>query len=219
MKEPAPSLEDLRRGFEALSETSAPRLDCPEAGAIWDALRVETSSRDVESVVEHIARCFACAEAWRLGVETAGRPRLPVVSRAPAAGFRMWAGLAAAAVVVLGAGLGVILIMPRGTPPVVMRAGAEAAITSLVPETTPLPRGACHLRWSSPSAQARYTLRVGLEDLSPVAFAQNLDRPEYTIPAKSLEKVPPGAILVWRVEADLPDGRHLASPAFMNRVE
>jgi hypothetical protein len=110
-------------------------------------------------------------------------------------------------------------MLRRGQPPVVMRAGEEIAIRSLVPESAPLPREACVLKWSEPAGGARYTVRVGTEDLSPVARAENLDRAEYTVPAKDLERIPPASVLVWRVEAVLPDGRRIASPGFRNRLE
>lgn len=218
MKETLPPLEDLRRGFAALSATAAPRGDCPAPEAIWDALRGESPTDSAATVVEHTSRCYACAEVWRLDFEFSGRKLPSVVSGTRAPAFKVWVGLAAAAVLLVAAGIG-IMMMPRGSQPVVTRSGEETAITSLVPETAPLPRGACTLRWSSPSAQARYTLRVGTEDLSPIASGQNLDHPEYTVPEKNLEKLLPGATIVWRVEADLPDGRHIASPAFRNKVE
>jgi hypothetical protein len=114
---------------------------------------------------------------------------------------------------------GLVVILRRGAPPVVMRAGEEVAIRSLVPESAPLPREACVLRWSEPAGGARYTVRVGTDDLSPIALGENLDQTEYRVQAKDLEKVPPGAVIVWRVEAVLPDGRRIASPGFRNRLE
>jgi hypothetical protein len=216
------STDDLKAAFASLSESAAGGPDCPPPEAIWEAFTGAGSPADVSSVVEHTSRCFACAEAWRLAREfrggsipEAGSSGSTPASRVPE--LRTWTALAAA-VITLAAGLGIMLLL-RGAPPVVMRAGEEVAITSLVPESIPLPKNACILKWSEPAAGARYTVRVGTEDLSPIALAEKLDRPEYKVETKDLEKVPAGAAIVWRVEAVLPDGRRVASPTFKNRVE
>ena len=216
------SPEDLKTAFASLSESATGGPDCPTPEAIWDAVTGGSTSGDAATIADHTSRCFACAEAWRLAREfcgaTGAEPGSEGAAPAPGVpGIRTWTALAAAGVV-LAAGLGLLMIR-QGSPPAVMRAGEEVAIVSLVAETTPLSREACVLRWSEPGAGARYTVRVGTEDLSPVAHAENLDRPEYTVEAKDLEKVPPGAAIIWRVEAALPDGRRLASPGFRNRVE
>lgn len=216
------SPEDLEAAFASLSESAVSGPDCPTPGEIWETARGGESPVRASAVVDHTSRCFACAEAWRLAREISGR-RIPEpgsagstpTSRVP--GLRTWTALTAAAVVVT-AGLGVLMYR-RSTPPFVMRAGEEVAIHSLVPESAPLPREGCVLRWSKAADGARYTVRVGTEDLAPIALAENLDQPEYTVQIKDLEKVPPGSAFVWRVEAVLPDGRRLASPGFRNRLE
>ncbi|HKQ18800.1 MAG TPA: hypothetical protein VJW75_03535 [Candidatus Eisenbacteria bacterium] len=226
--------EDLRAEFATLSASAVGGPDCPPPEAIWDAVTGAASSAAASAVVDHTSRCFACAEAWRLARELHGPARAEPGSmsgsepgsaqgstgRAPAIrdpAIRNWTALAAA-VVVLSAGVG-ILMLRRQTPTVVMRAGEEVTIASLTPESVPLPKQACVLKWSEPAGGARYTVRVGSEDLSPVAHAENLDRNEFTIPPADLEKLPPGSVIVWRVEAALPDGRRLASPGFRNRLE
>jgi hypothetical protein len=216
------SPEDLKAAFASLSESAAGGPDCPSPGEIWESARGGASPARASAVVDHTSRCFACAEAWRLAGEFGGRtvPESGSAGSTPASrapGFRTWTALAAA-VLLVTAGFGVV-ILRRGAPPVVMRAGEEVAIRSLASESAPLSREACVLKWSEPAAGARYTVRVGTEDLTPIANAENLDRPEYTVPAKDLGKVPPGSVIVWRVEAVLPDGRRIASPGFRNRVE
>lgn len=213
-------LAKLRADFASLSADAVPGPDCPVPDAIWEALRGELPAASTAAMVEHTTRCHACAEAWRLGRELAGpvsavgrvvRPRM-------FSGPAVWAGLAAAALLIVVAGIG-IFMPPEGRQQDVMRAGAELEIRSLVPETAPLPRSACVLKWSEPAAGARYTIRVGTPDLTTIATARSLEKPEYQVSANSLEKLPPGATIVWRVEADLPDGRRIASQAFLNRVE
>jgi len=225
MNENRPSLEDLRAAFTSLSANAAPGPDCPAPDSIWEALRGGMSARSTAVIVEHTSRCHACAEAWRLGREFAGQKRADAgaVARATAFPFRapaygVWAGLAAAALLLIVVGIGVVM-PPPGQQPEVTRAGEEKTIQSLVEGSAPLLRDACVLKWSAPAAEARYTLRVGTQDLTPIASLQNLERPEYQVPIKNLEKLPPGATIVWRVEAILPDGRRIASQAFMNRIE
>lgn len=232
MNEAPRSSKDLQDAFVSLSERAVPGPDCPPAGAIWEAVTAEASQERASAVVEHMSGCFACAEAWRLAREFGARAvpeggaapgsasRIPggsmgvpgTGSRVPGAGT--WFALAAALVVIVGVGV----MLRRTEPPPVMRAGDEVAIRSLVAEATPLPREDCVLKWSEPAPGARYTVRVGLEDLSPIALAQNLDRAEYKVEPKDLEKVPPGSKIIWRVEAALPDGRRIASPTFANRL-
>jgi len=214
--------EDLRAAFASLSESSVSGPECPSPEEIWDAAAGGESPARVSAVVDHTSGCFACAEAWRLAREFGGQSKMAPGSpgSTPAArvpGRRAWTALAAA-VVVLSAGIGVV-VLRRGAPSVVTRAGEEVEIRSLVPESAPLPRETCILKWSQPGDGARYTVRVGTEDLSPIALAEHLDQPEYRLTATDLEKIPPGAAIVWRVEAVLPDGRHIASPGFRNRLE
>lgn len=222
MTEAPRSLEDLKAAFASLSDSAVGGPECPPSEEIWESATGGGSPVRVSDVVDHTSRCFACAEAWRLAREFGVRTILEPGSAgsSPAArvpGRRTWTALAAA-VVVVTTGLGVLMYR-RSAPPFVMRAGEEVAIHSLVPESAPLPREGCVLRWSKPADGARYTVRVGTEDLAPIALAENLDQPEYTVQLKDLEKVPPGSAIVWRVEAVLPDGRRIASPGFRNRLE
>jgi len=211
------STEELRRRFASLSEQAVPGDSCPTPEAIWDALRGEASSAQTESIVMHTAECPACAEAWRLGREFAGQSG--AAAREP---VRRWPGrwtiLALAASLVIVAGIAIQRIM-WSPAPIPTRSAAELTIRSLLGESEALHRQACRLRWSEAGPQARYVVRVGGADLSMIDTSPSLDKPEYVVPEKSLEKIPPGATIVWRVEASLPDGRKMASPAFKNVIE
>jgi hypothetical protein len=207
--------EDLRATFASLSESAVGGPECPSPEEIWESATGGGDRVRASTVVDHTSRCFACAESWRLARAFSGQPISSPAAGNP--GRRTWTALIAA-VVVLSGGIGVVMLR-RGVPPDAMRAGEEVTIRSLVPESSPLPREACVLRWSEPIGGARYTVRVGTEDLSAIALAENLDRAEYRVLEKDLEMIPSGSAIVWRVEAVLPDGRRIASPGFRNRVE
>jgi len=217
MSEVDPSLEELRRRFASLSADAVPGESCPPAEAIWEAVRGEAPPAKIESVVAHTAGCPACAETWRIGrafvAEGPAAASEPIPRRA-----RPWAALALAAALVVVAGIAVQRWL-RGPEPIVTRSGEESGIRSFIPETAVLHRQSCRLRWSEAGPEARYIVRVGAEDLTTIATSASLDKHEYVVPEKSLEKLAPGATIVWRVEASLPDGRKAASPAFKNRVE
>jgi hypothetical protein len=223
MNEDRPPLEALRAAFASLSASASPGPDCPVPDSIWEALSGEMSARSTAAIVEHTSRCPACAEAWRLGHELAGQRGAEASAVARSTAFRapgigVWASLSAAALLFIVVGIGIVM-RPPGQQPGVTRASEEKTIQSLVEGTASLPRDVFVLKWSAPAAGARYALRVGTQDLTPIASTQGLERPEYQVPVKSLERLPPGATIVWRVEAILPDGRRIASQAFMNRVE
>jgi hypothetical protein len=214
-------LEDARQHFAALSERAIPGAGCPPPEEIWDAVKGVASAQETESIVSHTAACPSCAEAWRLGHDLirSGAPlSMPGAPRQGARMFRRTLALALAAAVLLVAGAGIVRTLLQPSP-VAMRAGEDAVIISLVPETAALHRGSATLRWSDAGEGARYSVRVGTSDLTAVAGAEGLDQPRYTIPPESLEHLPAGASLVWRVEAVFPDGRRIASPAFKNAVE
>ncbi len=210
-------LEELRRRFASLSVNAVPGDSCPPAEAIWEAVRGQAPPAEIESVVAHTAGCPACAEAWRLGRAFAGAGSAAESEPLPRRALR-WTTLALAASLVVVAGIAVQRTL-RGPEPIVTRSGEESGIRTFIPETVALQRKSCRLRWSQAGPGARYIVRVGAEDLTTIATSASLDKPEYIVPEKSLEKLPSSATIVWRVEASLPDGRKLASPAFKNRVE
>lgn len=207
--------------FALLSEEARGGEDCPAPGAIWECSRGEAAPAEVRRVVIHTSSCSGCAELWRLAREMAGGPRAaPAAPRAPRARPR-WIGLAAAAAVLLAAGAAIrLLTEPARTDLPVLREGEgeDAAIRSLVPESEPLPRAAVFLKWTDLGQGARYNVLVGTEDLTVLASPKGLASAEYAVPVETLEGLPPGAAILWRVEAVFPDGRRLASPTFRVRV-
>jgi len=213
--------DDLRRGL--LDPAPSSREACPGSDTLASAAagRLEEPARD--TVLDHLAVCRACAEEV-IALRPLGPWARAAAARFPEAGrgtrarprpWTRWSLWATAAVAVVG----LSLLLPRGSGPPQERTQPEPAIRSLIPESTPLPRDRCVLRWSDAGPGARYAVSVLSNDLQPLATATGLERPEYTVPADALRTVPAGGGIVWSVEARWPDGRRRSSPTFVVRLD
>jgi len=209
---------------------AAVRSDCPDPARLWDAAHGGARPNEIEALADHAAACAPCTVAWRLAHEEAKS----AADAAPFAGADRrrlsgvhlpggWMGLAAAAVFLVAvAGLAIRAVAPRmGSTPASheLRAPSDRGIVSLVAEDTPLPRGACLLRWSSAGPGARYRIEVTDERLELVAESRGLEREEYHVPEGALAAVAHGARILWRIEDERPDGWRSTSPTFSARVE
>lgn len=61
----------LRVAFASAFLTSCPTDACPEPEELWDALHGAPDAALRQRVVDHVATCPVCAEAWRLAARTA----------------------------------------------------------------------------------------------------------------------------------------------------
>jgi hypothetical protein len=211
----------LREAWLGSSRDAAPRADCPEPSVLWEAARGETDPGTARALVSHTVECPACAEAWRLAMEVARMepaeaPRL--AAAAPSRTEWRWIGVAATVAALAAAGALLVRHGPETDRPL-FRDTERLAIRSLLPETAPVPRASCLLRWSGGPPGTRYRIEVATERLDVVDRARDLDRPEYLVPAKALAAVPPGARLLWQVEARTPDGGRVTSPTFVLRLD
>lgn len=221
----------LREAFTARTGTAPGGPEaCPAPERIYDAARGALPPGEVREVVEHLAVCPECAEAWRLAAALEEEARAAGATEAsfPGTARRPWylQPLKAAATVALGlvavAVVWTVVQAPEEAP--VWRGDGELEIRSLLPEGEALPRGEAVLRWTpvpeEDSEGTTYDLRVTTEDVfTPVAEADGLEEARFTIPAEALEGLTPGAELLWRVEARLEDGRSVASPTFTTPVQ
>ena len=204
----------LRLAFAELSRLAAPREDCPDSGALFDAATGSVAGERFDATVEHTVGCGACAEAWRLA-RTLSEERKQVDEPLRAASRRfVWLSLAAA-VVIVAAALPIMLRWSSQTASPEWRRLGQVEIRSLQPEDQPLPRERFVLRWSEPAPGARYWVTVGTERLETLAASGPLDRAEFTVPESALAPLPAGSKLLWRVEARLADGRMVSSPTFI----
>lgn len=218
MKKEEGEVARLRRAFAAPAETDAALSTCPSPEKIWEAVRGELQPNEAGEIVEHTAVCAACAEDWRLA---AALQRPETASVIPAADrftagrrLRNWTLAAAAALAV--AVVGVQWVQKPDSGQVIYREGEQASIQSLLEEGQALPREQFLLRWSTPDTPgATYDVEVSTEDLRVIASADDLREPQLLVPASSLAGVPPGTRLLWKVEAELPDGGRVSSPTFV----
>lgn len=207
--------DDLRRSLSAHAGTS--REGCPSAEAVTAAWSGGLEGTEREAVVDHLGRCRDCAEEVQQLRSLELWSHVWARRLKPMRGWvRRWPAWAAAALILLG--LPLLVTLPESGPPVT-REQPEAAIRSLLPESTPVPRDRVVLRWSEAGEGARYSVSVLTLDLRPLARAEGLERPEYAVAPATLEPVPRGGQIVWAVEARWSDGRRLSSPTFVTRLD
>jgi len=207
-------LEALRRAFAALPAVPPDPAACPPAERILAAVAGELQPAELRDLLAHIAACPACAADWRLAVEMerpAGEAQeeeayspLSTSDHPRARRLAAWGASVAAAVALLVVGL-----LPRlhGDRSATLR-GPQAGPTLSVPDV--LPRESCVLRWSSMEG-ATYDLDVHAGDGRRVEQAAGLTTVQYQIPPVHLAEIPAGSELTWKVTANLPGGRRLAS--------
>lgn len=216
--------EPLRRVFAAggAAATSA----CPPADRLWAGAARALERAELEGLIDHVATCGPCSDAWRIAVdvqrdEAPGLPRRAVVPFRPR---RAWTPVAWAAGIAASAVLVIHLAVPRmPAPPPSSDAGPirgaqPGAPAGLVDDGAALPREACILRWSETGAGAQYFVRVLDERMTVVTRGEWLDRPEFTVPREALARVQAGARLFWQVESRAADGTRRASPVYSFRI-
>jgi len=221
--EPRASDERLAEAFRALGSTDDTEVPEDLRERIWLAVSGALPPEERRDLVERTVTDPACAEAWRVASElwqasqASAAAATALTAPVPAA---RWAPrwLAAAAVLLLGAALGVISLLNR-PPGDEFRASPDFAVESLLPAGAALPRDAFRLRWTPGPEGSRYDVRVTTEDLRVLATAADLTTAEFAVEPAVLAGLPGGASLLWQVDASLPNGNRLASPTFIVRVE
>ncbi len=197
---------------------------CPRPERIWEAARGGLKPREVAELVDHTLACSDCSLAWQLAVEL-GRAERQARCSLPFTVPRrrqIWGGvLAAAAAVLLAVTIPWQDVGER--PPSGTRGGqlpGISGIRSLVPPDEPLSRQDCVLSWSSPWADATYSIKVVDEGFDKtLAQASGLTMPEFQVPAESLIALEPDTSLNWYVEATAPDGSSLGGQSFASPLE
>jgi hypothetical protein len=206
--------EALRHAFATPDPHEPADRDCPDPGSIWDAVHARSTPPERRRIVEHLATCQACAADWRAA--------MVAIRASPAQFRRRWRPLplAAAAVVLLGVALGVVLRSgaPETREPI-FRALEAVSLGSPLADGASLPREAFVLRWDAVEEGTRYAVRVTDRRLEPLFEAGALTGASVEVPADALAGLEPDAVVLWQVEAVLPDGRRLVSETFTARLE
>jgi hypothetical protein len=163
------------------------------------------------AIIDHVAKCAECTQAWRIAVEVGARDAQVPVTRRP------W-HFALAASVILAVGLVTYLVIPvdQGTPQ--YREGVDplAPVSAI---GSSLPRDRFVLRWSAGPSGTTYVVRLSTADLASLLVKSDIAATELTVPSSVLANVKAGDELLWQVEARLPDGRRVVSQTFVVRVE
>lgn len=214
MSAPEPSdLERLRAALAASTGDESP----VDPGRIFDAVHGDTSSEERQTLVDEIADDPEALEAWRLAMELAPGPAVSAPGSASGVSST-WKWLGVAAGLLLAVGLARPLLAPwRQFGPPVYRGIEGLSIASLLPEGEPLPRAAPVLRWTAID-QARYRVRVFTADLQPLAETSDLATAAYPLPPDVMDRLPGGAVVLWQVEAEAPQGT-VVSPTFATRLQ
>src|SRR5262245_36488974 len=214
--------EELRRLFsEEAAARQAGRERCPSPEVLAEAASGVFTSVSRESLADHLVACADCAEEFRLrgaaDADADGEAAPRAARWALSSTSRSWGWAAAAAV--LAAVLAIPLLRSPQPEAPNTRTQRTLEIRSAIPEDRALPRAACLLRWSPGPAGTQYTVTVAATDLTTLHTATGLSEPALEVPAAKLASVPAGGRVLWTVEAELPDGRRVRSPAFAARLE
>jgi hypothetical protein len=231
MNQDMQELARLRAAFTAPAADSPAPEDCPSPETIWSAVRGELPPQALREVLDHTARCAACAEDWRLAMEVnrqAEEQELATPGQLPAnvvvgrfGGLRTWrsaaAAVALAASLLVAVGIYREAVVPGQTA--AYRAPQEATVRSLLAAGQALPREAAVLRWTPVAGATSYDVSVSTEDLRQVASAHGQTATVYQLPQQALAGLPPGTKLLWLVDAVFPDGHHVTSPTFTTPLQ
>jgi hypothetical protein len=205
--------ERLRQGLAAAPGGHGD--DCPDPDRLWAGAHGELRRDELVVLVDHVSACGECAEAWSI---LAGNES--DAAAAPRSRRRSWAPAIGAVAATLVVGAGVATWVSRGDRPASEFRGVEQdAIVSLHADDELCPREDARLQWSGGPAGTRYAIVVTDETLRTLDRASGLETPEHVLSAEALEQIPPGARILWRVEATLPDGSVENSRTFLSRIE
>ncbi len=201
----------LRAAWRASDDAQAP-APCPPSAALWDAADGGLTAAERARIVDHVAACGACSEAWRIAAEVGGRP----VGRLAPAGRRsgpVWVDWLAGGATLGLAAAATVLLAIRATPPSAnpWRAGAPPDAVAAAESPDELPREAFALRWSAGAAGDRYLVRITREDLTPLYTSAIVADPTVSVPAAAFAGLPAGTLLYWQVEVVGADGTRTRS--------
>lgn len=208
----------LRQAFASIEDDGA--NDPVDADRIFDALHGDLSPEERHAVIEQLVTNPAAAAAWRLAREMGpGAAHAGALDRAPDERRQsaQWKWLSVAAATVMAIGLGWQLMQWRGTDAPTYRSVESKSIASALEPGADLSRARPTLRWTGIDG-ARYRVRVLTADLQALDESPEAPALEYTLNEATLARIPPGALILWQVEARIPGEVVITSPTFSTRV-
>lgn len=210
---------DLRRAFRELPAAGADDA-CPPAERLAASARGELDLDAERDVLDHLARCGACAAAWSAVHGDVASAASAAPSPRPRSGLpgRAGAALAAAALVVaVGAGLWWLAERPPAATGDVRRAVTPEAP---VPESPLDTLGApWELRWSAGPEGTAYDVQVTTLELDELYRALRLPGTSHRLPDDAVARIREHDAVVWQVVAHRPDGERHASRSVVVRVD
>ena len=217
MNERREEYERLSRAFAARTQSRG-REECPDAEKIFEAAAGNLTRDQRMTVLDHVAQCADCTEAWRFAMESGARPVVAEESSASIPqGRTRWMPMRQAALmasVVLAVGITAYLGRPISDETPRYRDAVEPlAPASRVPEN--LPRDRFVLKWSPGPQGSSYSVRLSTADLTLLLVQHNVASPELTVPASALTQVKSGDRLLWQVEVRLPNGQQVPSETYV----
>ena len=209
--------EDLRAAYAARLREPAPPHgpDCPEPDALLAALNGEGPEADRLRTLDHALACAACRPQLALlhAVSRGAAEARPAAARL--AVWRRLAPLAAAASIVVAAGVIGLGQWRQGPGDDVTRAGDAADVTLVAPAAAgAVAAGPATFVWRAVPGALRYTLEVYAADGTVLVGIAAED----TTLATTLAGVPAGEHR-WAVRAHMSDGSERRSEARALRVE
>lgn len=205
--------EDLARLRAAFASVKGDAPDRVDAERIFDALHGDLDPEERRAIVDELVSSPDAAEAWRLAREM--DPGAVARRSEPA---RNWRWLAAAAAVVLTAGIGWQLMGPsRDAAPIYRGVESRSITSALRPEAT-LPRADPVLRWNGVPG-ARYRVRVLTSDLEVLETSAESEASEYRLSEDTVRRIAAGSYILWQVEGRIPGDAVIASPTFRVRLD
>ena len=192
-----------------------PDASCAAPETIWEASSGALPPERARQLIVHAESCPACTEAWRMAAELHRTIPAPAAARSVRRRVLAAAATVAAACVVIAL---VPLLRDTLPPAAVPHRGGSTSLAVLVADDTRLPRAEFTLRWHGGPDGTRYHVEVVNDEFQPIFSTSDLTEPYLTVPPERLADLQAGSRLLWRVEASLPDGSRLDSPAHFVRV-
>jgi hypothetical protein len=221
--------ERLRAAFQSLGDTAREQPSAEDLEKVWRAASGDLPADERRELVDRMSTDPSLAESWRVAHElqhgASHGVRLQPDSAARHAQepreARWWIKpwVAAAALVILAIGVGIVVQRSRPAGDDTLRDAGRTQIESLVPYDTSLPREAFRLRWTPGPAGSRYDVRVTTEDLQLLTTATDLMQPELVVNVDALATLASRTRVFWQVDVKGPGGGTISSPTFVVRVQ